>query len=166
MLFCLLFSAVLCCSLRSTRAPPYYGSKLAPNCTNHCPLIDDNEEYHYNSIGWHILAAAVRKQFLALLVQGPRAVVPADGWGRGYAGSATSPETCPDGVTSCPAGTSCAADTNADTRWGCCMVSASTSCNDGFHCCGAGTVCQANGTNPISKQKPMPLEYSHVCTPA
>lgn len=25
--------------------PPYYGSKLAPNVTNHCKLINDNEEY-------------------------------------------------------------------------------------------------------------------------
>ena len=26
--------------------PPYYGSKLDPNVTRHCSLINDNEEYH------------------------------------------------------------------------------------------------------------------------
>ena len=26
--------------------PPYYGSKLDPNVTRRCSLINDNEEYH------------------------------------------------------------------------------------------------------------------------
>ena len=33
--------------------------------------------------------------------------------------------TCPDGVTACPAGTTCVGDSNANTKWGCCMVPAS-----------------------------------------
>jgi len=156
--------------------PPYYGSVSAPNCTNHCPLIEDNEEYHYNSVGWHILAATVRTQFLALLAKGPRVVAPTDTSSGADAAAATEnvavdrldyakagTTTCPDGVTACPAGTTCVGDSNANTKWGCCMVPDATSCNDGFHCCGVGTVCKANGTNPISKKKPTPLGYSHVC---
>jgi len=137
--------------------PPYYGSKLAPHAKNNCSLISDNEEYHYNTQGWRLLAAHVGKEIRTLLKKGKRPVT--DGGGRVDGDSAM----CPDGKTSCPAGSTCSADQFADTKWGCCMVDSASSCGDGFHCCGAGTTCASNGTNPVRPNKPSPLSYSHVC---
>ena len=57
--------------------------------------------------------------------------------------------------------TPCAQFTSA-----CSAESSAPAGDDGFHCCGSGLVCRFNGTNPISKQKPLPLNYSHVCVRA
>ena len=140
--------------------PPYYGSKLAPAAKNHCPLISDNEEYHYNQPGWKLLAAHVAAEIKALLHKGARREPPA------ARGAAAGPKMCPDGLTSCGAGMSCVADQYSSTKWGCCMTAAGVGCGDGFHCCPAGHVCMANGTNPVSPAKPKPLSFSHVCVQA
>ena len=141
--------------------PPYYASKLAPNVSRICHLINDNEEYHYNSAGWKLLAAAVGTEIKALLHKGPHS-------------TGAVPEVqaavvhCPDGKTACPSITSsCVADKFSSTKWGCCMAGpGATSCYDGFHCCAKGSECRANGTNPVSPLKPMLLNFSHVCVPA
>jgi hypothetical protein len=165
-------------------APPYYGSKLYPNATTHCDLINDNEEYHYNSKGWKVLAAKVAAQLRSLLQKGPRKgpqLEPPPPPARAIRreGMEEAVEMCPvdshcvqkfgleECTTGCAAGSSCVADNFANSGWGCCMAGeGATSCNDGFHCCGKGTKCVENGTNPISANKPMPLNYSHVCMPA
>jgi hypothetical protein len=162
--------------------PPYFGSKLYPNATTHCDLIDDNEEYHYNSKGWKVLASEYAAELRRLLNKGQRPTplqTLVDPWIRTTAVPASpGASMCPvdarcvqkAGVqrctTGCIIGSSCVADTFADSGWGCCMVGdGATSCNDGFHCCAKGTRCVANGTNPISANKPNPLNYSHVCVP-
>ncbi len=151
--------------------PPYYGSKMYPNASTHCDLINDNEEYHYNSKGWKLLAANYAAEFRRLLHKGLRST-PLSRI------STTAPTPCPldarcvqkSGIrqctTGCITGSSCVPDTFANSGWGCCMVGdGATSCNDGFHCCAKGTRCVANGTNPISAHKPNALNYSHVCVP-
>lgn len=162
--------------------PPYYGSKLYPNATTHCNLIADNEEYHYNSKGWKLLAANYAAEFRRLLKKGLHPT-PAQPTGVPRTQSTTTsirPGTsmCPldarcvqrsglqQCTTGCIAGSSCVADNFADSGWGCCIVGdGGESCFDGFHCCPKGTRCVANGTNPISANKPNALNYSHVCVP-
>jgi len=127
--------------------PPYYGSKAAPNASHHCPLINDNEEYHYNSAGWSLLANKVGELFKALLSSAERQ----DGAGSDATSHASSAFLCPDNRTSCPANATCMPDSYSNTKWGCCMMPAAVSCGDSWHCCGAGQSCFANGT------------YNHLC---
>ena len=129
-------------------APPYYGSRAAPNASRHCPLISDNEEYHYNAAGYSRLAARVAQELRSLLAMGPRL---------GGADRASAPGArCPDGRTVCPAGASCVKDHYSSTGWGCCLAEGASSCGDGFHCCAQGRACRGNGTDG---GRP----YSHVC---
>ena len=146
--------------------PPYYGSKLAPSAPHHCSLIGDNEEYHYISPGWQLLASTVATEIKALLKKGPRTAAFATAAGAAGKGARQDDgKMCADGKTNCPTGTTCVADKFSDSKFGCCMLPAASGCGDGFHCCASGTSCRTNGTNPVSSKKPSPLSYSHVCVP-
>ena len=158
--------------------PPYYGSKSAPNATRHCALINDNEEYHYNDAGWAILAAAVADEFKKLLTVKPSAQTssqtkPQRPVNNTMSNTATSPvlttnaavAMCPDGLTGCPAGTTCIPDSFSNTKWGCCLLPNAVGCDDNWHCCPAQTQCRGNGTNPVSPGHPAAANYSHVCIP-
>lgn len=155
--------------------PPYYGSKLAPNATHHCPLIADNEEYHYNAEGYALLAANVAAEFRKLLAMGPRSVAGPSTDGRSHtaphatgslllaAAPAATVPMCPDNHTGCPSATTCIADSFSNSKWGCCTLEHAVDCGDSWHCCPMGTLCHANGTNPVSPSHPNPAIYSHVC---
>ena len=97
---------------------------MYPNGTNHCPLINDNEEYHYNSAGWKLLAGEVARELRALLAKGPKQLPAAAAMGLSRAAErsprfAGAVEVCPvdakcvarSGVeqctTGCGGGSSC-----------------------------------------------------------
>eukprot|EP00937_MAST-01D_sp_MAST-1D-sp2_P002662 g2662.t1 len=155
--------------------PPYYASQLSPNATRHCPLINDNEEYHYNADGYQVLAGAVAAKLRSLLPP-PAVAAPAPApnappnaaaavaAAATAAAAAAAASTCPDGVTACPGGATCIRDTFSKSGWGCCLHAGAVDCGDSWHCCAADTVCRSNGTNPLTPgQPPRPGPYSHVC---
>ena len=121
--------------------PPYFGSKADPTATHHCALISDNEEYHYNGAGWDYLAKEVAGLFRTMLQD--RELSASDVPVPTTAGSGVA---CADGVTHCPAGSTCIADSFSNTKWGCCMAPDAVGCNDNWHCCGSGAVCSYNAT--------------------
>ena len=118
----------------SCGAPPYYGSKLAPNAPQHCALISDNEEYHYDTAGWRLLAGHVGTELRRLLRKGPHPSPPSP------AASAAPATMCPLDPhcvarlgkhmcqTGCASGTTCVADQFSNSGWGCCLEPSATSC--------------------------------------
>jgi hypothetical protein len=145
--------------------PPYFGSKLDPTAAHHCALISDNEEYHYNGAGWEYLAEEVAT-LLRKMLQGhdaPLGLPSAAAVATIVRGGVT---TCADGVTRCPAGATCVADSFSNTKYGCCMVPNAVDCKDNWHCCASGTTCSYNAT---FEPKAGPSNPSggghHVCTP-
>lgn len=50
--------------------------------------------------------------------------------------------TCPDGVSFCPAGSTCGQHYSG--RWGCCPLSEAVLCGDALHCCPSGTECDSS----------------------
>lgn len=181
--FCFNFS-LQCPALRPLRLTS--GSQLAPNATRHCPLI--NEEYHYNALGYKILADAASSAFRSLLgnstarkITTRRASVARDtatamrhtetsdngateSLAANPVASTFQGSLCGDGLTVCPAGSTRVADTFSGTKWGCRMVELGVDCGDSWHCCIHGQKCVANGTNPSTPgQPPRPGPYSHIC---
>ena len=97
--------------------PPYFGSKAAPHAAHKCALISDNEEYHYNGLGWKFLAKQVEGLLRSMLKQQQPPPPPPRVTSTAKVGT-----TCEDGKTFCPAGSTCIKDGFSDTKWGCCAL--------------------------------------------
>ena len=126
--------------------PPYRASKLAPNATHSCSLINDNEEYHYNTAGYTALARNVARLFREIL-RGSKVGVMVPPQPPPPGGS-----YCEDSVTFCPDSWTCSVDKYSNSGYGCCPTRGAVSCGDSWHCCKRGARCVTNGTN-----------YSHLC---
>lgn len=121
--------------------PPYYGSKADPSSKHNCSLINDNEEYHYNTAGWELLATNVAGLLRKMVAARPT-------YRRtNSATTSTGGNLCADHETFCPSGTTCIADSWSNTKWGCCMVPDAVDCGDSWHCCMQGQKCMHNQTN-------------------
>ena len=156
-------------------SPPYYGPHACPNCSHHCPLINPDEEYHYNAQGYTVLAGAVADGIRHLLASGQYGQQKDKDLNRTnkhpnhshhhYNFLEPHMHRCDDNKTACPAHMSCVHDKYSKSSFGCCPVPNGSGCGDGFHCCGNFTThCQGNGTNPPTPGQPLrPGVYSHVC---
>ena len=152
-------------------SPPYYGPHAFPNTTNHCPLINPDEEYHYNTAGYTLLAKTVAAGIRKLLNSGQQQTLidnhtPYTPQIPHYPRTDDSQvQRCDDHKTACPGHMSCVHDKYSRSGFGCCPVPNGTGCGDGFHCCGNFfTNCRGNGSNPLTPgQPPRPGVYNHVC---
>ena len=155
-------------------SPPYYAPHAYPNSSRHCPLINPDEEYHYNAEGYTLLAEAVASGIRHLISSGQHGQHQhlnshshrTTHHPQHQDNSHTPPaHLCDDNQTTCPRHMSCVRDKYSKSGFGCCPVPNGTGCGDGFHCCGNfSTHCRGNGTNPPTPgQPPRPGVYSHVC---